>query len=104
MLEARFPEVCEVQPELLAQHYTAAGRGAQAVPYWQRAGQRAIERSAHAEAIAHLTKGLEALMTLPGTPARAQQELHLQTILGPALMAVKGQGAPEVGQAYARAR
>ena len=43
---------------------------AQAIPYWQRAGQRAIERSAYVEAISHLTKGLEVLKTLPDTPER----------------------------------
>ena len=96
VLEARFPELCETQPELLAQHYTEAGLMAQAVPYWQRAGQRAIERSANVEAVAHLTKGLELLVTLPDTPERAQQELGLQTTLGPALMATKGYAAPEV--------
>ena len=48
---------------------------AQAIPYWQHAGQRALERSANLEAIAHLTKGLELLKTLPDTPERAQQEL-----------------------------
>ena len=59
VLEARFPEICETQPELLAHHYTEAGSVAQAIPYWQRAGQRAIQRSAHVEAVGHLTKGLE---------------------------------------------
>ena len=38
------------------------------------------------------------------TPERAQQELLLQTTLGSALMATKGYAAPEVEQAYARAR
>ena len=42
VLEARFPERCETQPEVLAQHYTEAGLAAQALPYWQQAGQRAI--------------------------------------------------------------
>ena len=51
VLEARFPELCETQPELLAHHYTEAGLNAQAIPYWQRAGQRAVERSANLEAI-----------------------------------------------------
>jgi len=74
------------------------------MPYWQRAGQRALQRSAPAEAIAHLTQGLAVLQTLPDTPERTQQELAVQLTLGPALMASKGQGAPEVGQAYARAR
>jgi len=104
VLEARFPDLCETQPELLAHHCTEAGVMAQAIPYWQRAGQRAIERSAHLEAIAHLSKGLEVLGTLPDTPERAQQELDLQITLGPALSATKSWAAPEVGRAYARAR
>jgi TOMM system kinase/cyclase fusion protein len=104
VLEAQFPDTVATQPELLAYHYTEAGLSAQAVRYWQQAGQRAVERSAHLEAVAHLAKGLEALATFPDTPERVQQELGLQITLGSALMASKGQGAPEVGQAYARAR
>ena len=104
VLEARFPESCETQPELLAHHYTEAGVLAQALPYWQRAGQRAIQRSAYVEAIGHLSKGLEVLAILPDTPERIQQELVCQTMLGPALMNIKGQAAPEVEQTYARAR
>ena len=104
VLEAQFPELCETQPELLAHHYTEAGLIAQAVPYWQRAGQRAVQRFAHREAIGHLTKGLELLKGLPETPAHTQQELDLQTALAPAWMAAKGYAAPEVEQAYGRAR
>ena len=104
VLEAQFPDTALLQPELVAHHYTEAGLSAQAVRYWQQAGQRAVERSANLEAVAHLMKGLEALATVPDTPERSQQELGLQIILGPALMASKGIAAPEVGRAYARAR
>ncbi len=104
VLEERFPETAETQPELVAHHYTAASLIEQAIPYWERAGQRAIRRSAHVEAIAHLTKGLELLKTLPNTPERIQQELTLQTTLGPALQATKGYAALETGRAYTRAR
>jgi class 3 adenylate cyclase/predicted ATPase/DNA polymerase III delta prime subunit len=103
ILEERFTEITETQPELLAQHYTEAGLIAQAIPYWQRAGQRATQRSAYVEAISHLTKGLELLKALPDTPERAQQELTLQTTLGPALIATKGHTVPEVERAYTRA-
>ena len=51
VLEARFPDLCVTQPELLAQHYTEAGLLAPAIPYWQQAGQRASERSAHVAAV-----------------------------------------------------
>jgi predicted ATPase len=104
VLEAQFPETTEAAPELLAQHYTQAGCPEQAIAYWQRAGQRALERSAHLEAVAHLTKGLELLAPLPETQVRAQQELDLLITLGPALLATKGYAAPEVEQTYARAR
>ena len=104
VLAERFPETVEMQPELLAHHFTEAGLSGPAVGYWRRAGQRGIERSAYVEAISHLTKGLELLNTLPDTSERTLQELSLQTTLGPALMATKGFGAPEVQHAYARAR
>jgi predicted ATPase len=104
VVEARFPELCETQPELLAHHYTEADVPAQAIPYWQQAGHRAIERSANMEAISHLSKGLELLATLPDTPKRTQQELTLQTALGGPLMTIKGFAAPEVERVCTRAR
>jgi predicted ATPase len=104
VLEARFPETVETQPELLAHHYTEAGLGELAVSYWQRAGQRANEHSANVEAISHLTRGLEVLKRLPETPERLQRELTLQTLLAQVLKDAKGYGHPEVEQAYTRAR
>src|SRR5262249_41855357 len=98
------PEITEIQPELVAHHYTAAGLIERALPYWQQAGERATQRSAYVEAIGHLTTGLELLKTLPDTPERVQHELTLQIALGSALIATKGYGVPEVGYAYTRAR
>ena len=102
-LVERFPETVETQPELMAHHYTEAGLAAQAVPYWQRAGQRAIERSANLEAISHLSRGLEVLRSLPGTPERNQHELMVNLALGAPLVMIKGYPAPEVEQTYTRA-
>jgi class 3 adenylate cyclase/predicted ATPase/energy-coupling factor transporter ATP-binding protein EcfA2 len=105
VLETQFPETTEGQPELLAHHYTEAGLIAQAVDYWHKAGQRAaIERSAHAEAISHLTKGLEFLKTLPETPQRLQHDVDMHIALGASLLATKGHAAPEVEQTYLRAQ
>jgi tetratricopeptide (TPR) repeat protein len=103
VLEEQFPQTVETQPELVARHYTEAGLIAQAIPYWQRAGQGAAQRSANLEAISHFTKALELLKTLPDTPERNQQELTLQITLGTPLMATKGFAAPEVEKVYARA-
>jgi class 3 adenylate cyclase/tetratricopeptide (TPR) repeat protein len=102
-LVERFPETAATQPELLAHHYTEAGLAAQAVPYWHRAGQRAIERSANLEAISHLARGLDVLRTVPEAPERAQQELMLHLALGAPLLMLKGYPAPEVEQTYTRA-
>jgi predicted ATPase len=104
VLEAQFPDTAETQPELLAHHSTAAGLGEQAIIYWQRAGQHAIERSAYVEAISHFTQALAWLATLPESPERTQQELTLQIGLGGPLVATKGFSAPEVEKVYVRAR
>jgi predicted ATPase len=103
VLEELFPEVTTTQPELLAHHYTEAGLLAQALPYWQCAGQRAVERSANGEAVSHFTKGLELLQSLPAAPERAGQELALQLALGTSLRMVKGHTAPELESLYTRA-
>ena len=104
VLEAQFPETVETQPELVAQHYTAAGCAEQAVVYWQRAGQQASDRSANLEAISHFTTGIELLTTLPETPEHTQQALTLHIALGAALQMTKGHAAPEVEHAYTQAR
>jgi class 3 adenylate cyclase/predicted ATPase len=101
---AQFPALAETQPELVAQHYTAAGCTEQAVHYWQRAGQQASDRSAHLEAISHFTTGVELLQTLPETPEHTQQAVTLYIALGAALQMTKGYGAPEVEHAYTQAR
>jgi predicted ATPase/class 3 adenylate cyclase len=103
-LADRFPEIVAAQPELVAHHYTEAGLIEQALPYWQKAGERAAKRSAYVEAVAHLTRGLEVLKALPVTPERLQQELTLQLALGDALFVVKGYTAPEGEKAVTRAR
>jgi class 3 adenylate cyclase/predicted ATPase len=103
VLEERWPETAEAQPELLAQHCTQAGLVERAIAYYARAGQRAVARSAMAEAIAQLTKGLELLTSLPDAASRQRQELELQIALGRALTVAHGYAAPAVGETYARA-
>jgi class 3 adenylate cyclase/predicted ATPase len=104
LLEKSFPDKMETEPELLAHHYTEAGLNEQAVGYWHLAGERATQRSANVEAINHLTKGLDVLLTLPDSPERTRQELDLQITLGPVLMAVKGFASLDTERAYDRAR
>jgi predicted ATPase len=73
------------------------------VYYWQQAGDNALRRNAHHEAIAALTKGLTLLATLPDSSERIRDELTLLLTLGELLMAAKGMGAADVGDVYVRA-
>jgi tetratricopeptide (TPR) repeat protein len=103
-LEARFAERVAREPEVMAQHCEPAGRTAEAIGHYQRAGERASERSAHAEASQHLQKAIELLRTVPESPERDRREVPLQIALGAASQAVLGLGSPKVENAYERAR
>jgi predicted ATPase/class 3 adenylate cyclase len=103
-LEERFPDTARVQPELVAYHYSEAGSIKPAIPYLRMAGKRAAERSANTEAVEHFSGALRLLVGLPDSPERTRSELDLLTAMGPALIAAKGYGAPEIERSYARAR
>ena len=104
VLTQRFEDVIEKQPELIAHHYTEAGLQERAVPYWHKAGQRALERAANVEAIAHLERALKLVSALPASAARDKRELELQIGLAPAYMAIKGWASGEVERTCRRAR
>jgi predicted ATPase len=103
VLVRQFSDRAASAPELLAHHYTEAGLIEPAVRYWERAGRKAVERSAHLEAIRHLTKGLEVLNTLSASSQRSQHELALHLALATPLMATKGWAAREVEATLTRA-
>lgn len=104
VIESQFRDTVEQRPELLAHHHAEAGNAAEAIPYWRKAGNRAIARAAFPEAIAHLLRGVHLLDTLPAGAPRDLQEIALQSGLGMALQAHRGYAAPEVDRAYTRAR
>ena len=93
----------DVAPEVLASHAEAAGLAETAVRHWFEAGQRAAERFANQEAIAHLERSLDGLRSQPEKAERDRQELEALLVLGAALATARGYGVPEVGAAYARA-
>jgi predicted ATPase len=57
-----------------------------------------------AEAAAQLQKGLDQLALLPDNRQRQRQELEFWSALGAVFRYVKGQGTPEMGHAFSRAR
>ena len=103
-LMAGFPETVETQPELLAHHLVEAGVTETAVEHLQKAGRRAIERSANAEAIVHLTRALEVLRSVPESPERKHARLGLEVMLSQAMIASRGYTAPETREIFLRAR
>jgi class 3 adenylate cyclase/tetratricopeptide (TPR) repeat protein len=103
LLEERFPESARSAPELLAHHCTEASLIAQAVRYWRKSARKAIERSANAEAIAQLRKGLELIQALPLTSERLMEEVRLQMALTTPLIATQGYTSQDVERACNRA-
>jgi len=88
----------------LAHHYSKSSNAKKALEYHERAGLRAVQRSANQEAMQHLTAALDLLKREPDSPVRDQRELALQTALGQMLMMIKGWSAPETERVYLRAQ
>jgi class 3 adenylate cyclase/tetratricopeptide (TPR) repeat protein len=103
VLEEQFPERALSEPEVVARHYDEAGLAEPAIAHYRRASQRSTERSAHAEAVASLSRAIELLATIAEDTERDRLEFRLQMGLGVALQISAGQGDPGVGRAYERA-
>jgi len=103
LLSERFPETADSEPELLARHYTAGNIFERAVLYWLKAGERAWQRSAAKEAIAHLTSGLELIDRVADSATRDAFELRLQAALGVVYFATVSYAAPQAQAAFLRA-
>ena len=58
-------------------------------------GQQSLDRSAPVEAAAQLSRALEQIATLPGTPALRREQIKLRVALITPLLHVKGFAAPE---------
>jgi class 3 adenylate cyclase/predicted ATPase len=92
------------QVELLAHHAVKGAAWDKAVAYQRDAGTKAFVRSANADAVSYLTRGLEIVERLPVGTDRERHELALLLALGPAIQALKGLGAPEAETVFSRAR
>ncbi len=101
-LEAEFTEAVNMQPEVLAYHYTEAGLIEQAIPWWQRAGDRALSQSAHVEATSHIQTALALLEKRPQRPERDHLEGELRFRLIAPLVVTTGFASPQSEENYAR--
>ena len=102
-LENQFLETAAADPAILAHHYTEAGLYENALNYLVKAGQQAVARSAMAEAVALVEKGLGLLSAMPISREHQKQELQLRLALAGALIGTKGYASPQVSETWARA-
>jgi class 3 adenylate cyclase/predicted negative regulator of RcsB-dependent stress response len=103
VLVSAFPTRAELQPELVAHHFTEAGLAREAIQKWQQAGMQSLQRSASVEAITQLGEGLKLLPEITNETERNSYELALLTTLGAAYAGMYGYAAPDTARTYARA-
>ena len=103
-IERLYPDRLSEHVELLAHHASRGDLWEKAVAYLHEAGRKAAARSAYKEAASYFEQALEALRHLPESHQSLEQGLNVRVDLGPALIAMKGFGAPEVERTYAQAR
>ena len=82
------PDIVATQPELVARHYTEGRRQDLALPYWKKAGERALERSANHEACDHFSNALSLAERLPDGQERNVETLAARLRLAEALTEV----------------
>ena len=102
-LDERFPALAEAEPEILAYHFSQAGLPASACVYSERAADRAVARSAFAEAVAHFNAALAEIERMPPGADRDRRELDVLLKRGPAFLIYKGLQDPAAERDYARA-
>lgn len=104
LLAREFPEVAELEPELLALHSARAGRPAEARLYSTNAGDRAAAQYAYVEAINNYRAALAQLALLPADRQRDEFEMAIQLKLGGAYVIIQGAQHRLTRDAYARAK
>src|SRR5262245_5649889 len=94
----------EVVASELAYLFEAARDNEQATNYYILAAQHALGIFAYQEAIKLSFRGLKLITKSSPSDGQVDQEIRLQNTLGAASMALKGYSAPEVENAFSRAR
>lgn len=101
-LQSTSAQIAEVQPELLAHHFTEAGLSAQAIDWWERAALRSAARYNNIEAVSQFNRALALLPQLADDPSTQRREFELRIALIEPLYATHGYSATEVDKNYAQ--
>jgi tetratricopeptide (TPR) repeat protein len=89
VLEARFPEIVETQPELLAHHTWHGEIWDKALIYFRQSGAKAMKQSAYQEAVAYFEQALSALQHLPENRDTRELAIDLRFDLRFALLPIR---------------
>ena len=88
----------------LAHHYSRSANAPKAIEYLRRAAEQAGARSAYNDAIGYGREALRLIATMPESRERDQQELKVQMMMGPLLVAVQGFSSAELATNIQRAQ
>ncbi|MGA2289066.1 AAA family ATPase [Bradyrhizobium sp.] len=102
VLQSQFSQVAEVQPELLAHHFSEAGLTTQAIDWWERAAMRSAQRSNNSEAVSQFNRALHLLGQVPVDASNHRREFEMRIALITPLYATDGYSGKEVEQNYDR--
>jgi class 3 adenylate cyclase/tetratricopeptide (TPR) repeat protein len=103
-MQAQPLESLQTELERLAYHLTKAGDSDAASRAWQKVGERAANRGALLEAVAHYESAIRLLREVASSEKRDQREISLLMTLASMLSATKGLASQEAEGAYRRAR
>ena len=103
-IETVYRDFLDDQIAALAHHYCAADEHPKAIEYLGKAGQQAIQRAAHNDAITFFREALRRDEIIPEGAIRPAQRAMLWSSLGTSLLVTHGYAHEEVRLAYGRAR
>ncbi|MER8807529.1 AAA family ATPase [Mesorhizobium australicum] len=104
VLEEKWTEITEAQPELLAHHLQEAGDWAGALDHWQKAGGAAVARAATREAVSHFACAIDCSTRLGDVSGGAERMTHLHLAMANALMQTEGYRPERLGKTLEDAR
>ncbi|WP_027153261.1 AAA family ATPase [Mesorhizobium sp. WSM2561] len=104
VLEEKWTEITEAQPELLAHHFQEAGDWAGALDHWQKAGGAAVARAATREAVSHFASAIDCSRRLGDVSGGAERMTRLHLAMANALMQAEGYRSERLGKALQDAR
>jgi len=104
MIESIYHNFLDDQIAVLAHHYGAASDYSKAIEYLVKAGEQAVRRSAHADAVCSFQEALRFVRLVPEGAIHPAELAKLWLHLGVSLLVTRGYAHDEVRLAYDRAR